>query len=117
MRVDGREVGVSGSLLQPMPRRTNDILRLVLATVLLALIITSSLITRPRWVAQDIWVGLAVVAAVIALNASRLYLMSLSVDGFVYWHEGAGAQIFAWATTLSVLAISLFGALRVGRAP
>ena len=38
MRVDGREIGVSGSLLQPMPRRTNDILRLILATVLLALI-------------------------------------------------------------------------------
>jgi hypothetical protein len=74
-------------------------------------------LARPRWVARDIWVGLAVVAVVIALNASRLYLMSLSVDGFVYWHEGAGAQIFAWATTLSVLAISLFGALRVGRAP
>ena len=53
MRVDGREIGVSGSLLQPMPRRTNDILRLVVATVLLALIITSSLITRPRWVALE----------------------------------------------------------------
>ena len=53
MRVDGREIGVSGSLLQRMPRRTNDILRLVLATVLLALIITSSLITRPRWVALE----------------------------------------------------------------
>ncbi len=53
MRVDGREIGVSGSLLQPMPRRTNDILRLILATVLLALIITSSLITRPRWVALE----------------------------------------------------------------
>ncbi|BBZ37449.1 lysylphosphatidylglycerol synthase transmembrane domain-containing protein [Mycobacterium conspicuum] len=53
MRVDGREIGVSGSLLQPLPRRTNDILRLILATVLLALIITSSLITRPRWVALE----------------------------------------------------------------
>ena len=29
MRVDGREVAVSGSLLQPITRRTNDILRLV----------------------------------------------------------------------------------------
>ena len=31
MRVDGREITVSGSLLQPLTRRTNDILRLVLA--------------------------------------------------------------------------------------
>jgi uncharacterized protein (TIRG00374 family) len=53
MRVDGREIGVTGSLLQPLARRTNDILRLVLATVLLALVITSSLITRPRWVALE----------------------------------------------------------------
>ncbi len=30
MRVDGREITVSGSLLQPLTRRTNDILRLVL---------------------------------------------------------------------------------------
>ena len=28
MRVDGREISVSGSLLQPLTRRTNDILRL-----------------------------------------------------------------------------------------
>ena len=79
--------------------------------------VTLTKLARPRWVARDIWVGLAIVAVVIALNASRLYLMSLSVDGFVYWHESTGAQIFAWATTLSVLAISLFGALRVGRTP
>ena len=31
MRVDGRDIAVSGSLLQPLTRRTNDILRLVLA--------------------------------------------------------------------------------------
>ena len=36
MRVDGREVTVSGNLLQPLIRRTNDIFRLVLATVFLA---------------------------------------------------------------------------------
>ena len=53
MRVDGREIGVTGSLLQPLTRRTNDILRLILAAVLLALVITSSLITRPRWVALE----------------------------------------------------------------
>jgi uncharacterized membrane protein YbhN (UPF0104 family) len=50
MRVDGREISVSGSLLQPVTRRTNDILRLILATVFLAGVITSSVITRPRWI-------------------------------------------------------------------
>ena len=53
MRVDGREVAVSGSLLQPLARRTNDILRLVVATVLLAAVVTSSLITRNDWVALE----------------------------------------------------------------
>src|ERR1700733_14270546 len=50
MRVDGREISVSGSLLQPVNRRTNDILRLILATAFLASVITGSLITRPRWI-------------------------------------------------------------------
>ena len=52
MRVDGRDITVSGSLLQPLTRRTNDIIRLVLAAAVLAAVITSSLITRRagwRW--------------------------------------------------------------------
>jgi hypothetical protein len=53
MRVDGRDITVSGSLLQPLTRRTNDIIRLVLATVFLAAVITSSLITRSRWIALE----------------------------------------------------------------
>src|SRR5258705_12593909 len=53
MRVDGRDITVSGSLLQPLARRTNDILRLVFATVFLAAVITSSLITRNDWVALE----------------------------------------------------------------
>jgi len=53
MRVDGRDIAVSGSLLQPLTRRTNDIVRLALATVLLATVVTSSLITRNEWVALE----------------------------------------------------------------
>ncbi len=53
MRVDGRDISVSGSLLQPLTRRTNDILRLGLAAVFLVAVITSSVITRPRWVALE----------------------------------------------------------------
>jgi uncharacterized protein (TIRG00374 family) len=50
MRVDGRDITVSGSLLQPLTRRINDILRLAFAAVFLAAVITSSLITRYEWV-------------------------------------------------------------------
>src|SRR3954453_8413959 len=53
MRVDGRDITVSGSLLQPLTRRTNDILRLVLGAVFVAAVITSSLITRYEWVALE----------------------------------------------------------------
>ena len=51
MRVDGRDISVSGNLLQPLTRRTNDILRLVASAVFLAIVIAGSLITRPQWVA------------------------------------------------------------------
>lgn len=53
MRVDGRDIPVSGSLLQPLTRRTNDILRLVLASLFLALVITGSVVTRPQWIALE----------------------------------------------------------------
>src|SRR6185312_14447791 len=53
MRVDGRDITVSGSLLQPLTRRTNDILRLVLAALFLVLVITGSVITRPQWIALE----------------------------------------------------------------
>lgn len=53
MRVDGREIAVSGSLLQPLTRRTTEIFRLALAAVFLAIVITSSLITRSDWVGLE----------------------------------------------------------------
>lgn len=53
IRVDGREVAVSGRLLAPWNRRTNDILRLVFATAFLAVVITSSVITRRDWVGLE----------------------------------------------------------------
>ncbi|OBK78481.1 lysylphosphatidylglycerol synthase transmembrane domain-containing protein [Mycobacterium sp. 1274761.0] len=53
MRVDGRDISVSGSLLQPLTRRTSDILRLLLAAIFLAVVIASSLITRYDWVSLE----------------------------------------------------------------
>ena len=53
MRVDGRYISVSGDLLQPLTRRTNDIIRLVASVVFFAIVIAGSLITRPQWVALE----------------------------------------------------------------
>lgn len=53
MRVDGRDITVSGRLLQPLTRRINDIMRLGIAGAFLAFVITSSLITRNEWVALE----------------------------------------------------------------
>lgn len=53
MRVDGRDITVSGNLLQPLTRRTNDIVRLGLAAAFLVIVVTSSLITRNDWVGLE----------------------------------------------------------------
>ncbi|QCQ89916.1 lysylphosphatidylglycerol synthase transmembrane domain-containing protein [Rhodococcus sp. SGAir0479] len=53
MKVDGREIPVAGSLLQPLTRRTSDILRVVFALVLLGAVIAGSVITRSEWDALE----------------------------------------------------------------
>lgn len=53
MRVDGREIPVSGSLLPPLARRTSDILRVVFALALLGAVIAGSVITRSEWDALE----------------------------------------------------------------
>ncbi|MET4047536.1 hypothetical protein BJD99_20035 [Rhodococcus sp. 1163] len=53
MRVDGRDIPVTGSLLQPLVRRTSDIMRVVLALLLLSTVIAGSLITRNQWDALE----------------------------------------------------------------
>ncbi|OZD67384.1 TIGR00374 family protein [Rhodococcus sp. 06-1059B-a] len=57
MRVDGRDIPVTGSLLQPLVRRTSDILRVVLSVLLLATVIAGSLITRNQWDALEMSVS------------------------------------------------------------
>lgn len=53
MRVDGRDIPVTGSLLQPLVRRTSDILRVVIALTLLGAVIAGSVITRSEWDALE----------------------------------------------------------------
>jgi uncharacterized protein (TIRG00374 family) len=73
MRVDGRDVAVSGDLLQPLVRRTNDIFRLVLAALFLAVVITSSLITRRDWVALERSIS-RIVALLTPTQSNLVYL-------------------------------------------
>jgi uncharacterized membrane protein YbhN (UPF0104 family) len=73
MRVDGRDVTVSGDLLQPLIRRTNDIFRLALATTFLAVVITSSLITRRDWVALERSIS-GIVALLTPTQSNLVYL-------------------------------------------
>jgi glycosyltransferase 2 family protein len=73
MRVDGRDVTVSGDLLQPLARRTNDIFRLALATVFLAAVITSSLITRRDWVSLERSIS-GIVALLTPTQSNLVYL-------------------------------------------
>jgi len=74
MRVDGRDITVSGSLLQPLTRRTNDILRLAAATLLLAAVITSSLVTRGEWVALERSIS-GIVAVLTPTQSNLVYLV------------------------------------------
>ncbi|WP_028475861.1 lysylphosphatidylglycerol synthase transmembrane domain-containing protein [Nocardia sp. CNY236] len=53
MRVDGREIPITGSLLQPRIRRTSDIVRVVLAALWVAVVVAASLVTRPEWLALE----------------------------------------------------------------
>ena len=73
MRVDGRDVTVSGDLLQPLTRRTNDIIRVALAALFLAVVITSSLITRNEWVALEQSIS-EIVAVLTPTQANLVYL-------------------------------------------
>ena len=74
MRVDGRDIAVSGRLLQPLTRRTNDIFRVVLAALFLAVVITSSLITRNEWDALERSVS-EIVAVLTPTQANLVYLI------------------------------------------
>ncbi|MFF0818478.1 lysylphosphatidylglycerol synthase domain-containing protein [Rhodococcus sp. NPDC003318] len=49
MKVDGREIPVHGSLLQPLRRRTSDQLRVALSGLCVVAVIVVSYVTRGRW--------------------------------------------------------------------
>lgn len=49
MRVDGREIPVHGSLLQPLRRRVGDQLRVAASGLVVAAVVVVSYLTRGRW--------------------------------------------------------------------
>jgi glycosyltransferase 2 family protein len=117
MRVDGREIAVSGNLLQPLIRRTNDIFRLVLATVFLTVIVTSSLITRYEWVALE--KSISRIVGVLTPTQSNLVYLAYGVAililpfmiliGLIAGQQWKLLGAYAAAGAIAILALSITG--------
>jgi hypothetical protein len=65
---------------------------------------------RPTFIKSDLLFGAAACLAMIALNATRIYIMSISFEKYDYWHNGFGAEIFAVTSTAIIAAICVRGA-------
>ncbi len=78
--------------------------------------VTVSRFRGQRWQGRDLMIGGVAGATMIVLNIARLSLMAWDVDLFDYWHDGAGAEIFAIGAALAILLISLCGARPARRA-
>ena len=117
MHVDGREVTVSGNLLQPLTRRTNDILRVALSGALLATVITSSLVTRTRWdeleksVSRIVGVLTPTQSDVVYLvyGLAVLALPFMILFGLILARQWRLLIPYAAAALISVLALSITG--------
>jgi uncharacterized protein (TIRG00374 family) len=117
MHVDGHEVRISGSLLQPLTRRTNDILRVVLSGALLAIVITSSLVTRTRW--DELEKSISRIVGVLTPTQSDvvylvyglavLALPFMILIGLVLARQWRLLVPYAAAAFLAVLALSITG--------
>jgi Transmembrane exosortase (Exosortase_EpsH) len=72
---------------------------------------------RTEWVRGDIATVAVAAAVMILINAARICMFAWSNEYYLFWHNGAGAQILAIAETLIVLAIAWWGAAPPRRAP
>jgi uncharacterized protein (TIRG00374 family) len=117
MRVDGRDITVSGSLLQPLTRRTNDIIRLALAATFLVVVIVSFLITRTRWV--DLEKSISQIVGVLSPNQSDLVYLAYGIAilalpfmiliGLIISRQWKLLGAYAAAGVLAVLPLSITG--------
>src|SRR5947209_11727613 len=118
MQVDGREVRVSGSLLQPLTRRTNDVLRVALSGALLAAVITSSLVTRTRWDGLEMSIS-RIIGVLTPTQSNVVYLVYglavlalpfMILFGLILARQWRLLIPYAAAALISVLALSITGA-------
>jgi uncharacterized membrane protein YbhN (UPF0104 family) len=117
MRVDGRDITVAGSLLQPLTRRTNDIVRLALATLFLAIVITSSLITRNDWVGLE--KSVSRIVGVLTPTQSNLVYLAYGIAilalpfmilvGLIAARQWKLLGAYAAAGSIAVLSLSITG--------
>ncbi|MGB3481915.1 MAG: lysylphosphatidylglycerol synthase transmembrane domain-containing protein [Mycobacterium sp.] len=117
MRVDGREIAISGSLLQPLTRRTNDIIRFAVAAAFLIFVVTSSLITRNEWEALE--KSISEIVGVLTPTQSNLVYLAYGVAilalpfiillGLVVGREWKLLGAYAAAGVMALLALSITG--------
>ena len=117
MRVDGRDIAVSGSLLQPLTRRTNDIVRLLLAAVFLAVVVTSSLITRNEWEALEKSIS-EIVGVLSPTQSNTVYLVYgvailalpfMILIGLIVERQWKLLGAYAAAGIIAILSLSITG--------
>ena len=117
MRVDGRDITVSGSLLQPLTRRINDLIRLGLAAVFLAVVITSSLVTRNEWDALEKSIS-RIVGVLTPTQSNAVYLVyGISIMalpfailiGLIVGRQWRLLGAYAAAAMISFLSLSITG--------
>src|ERR1700712_3983568 len=117
MRVDGREGAVTGNLLQPLLRRTNDIVRFAFAAVFLVTVVTSSLITRNDWVALERSIS-DIVGVLTPTQSNLVYLLYgvailalpfVILIGLIAARQWKLLGAYGAAGLLAVLALSISG--------
>ncbi len=117
MRVDGREITVTGDLLQPLTRRTNEIVRVCLAGLFLAIVIFSSLITRSDWVGLEKSIS-RIVGVLTPAQSNAVYLVYgvlivalpfVILIGLIAGRQWKLLGAYGAAGLISVLALSITG--------
>lgn len=78
--------------------------------------VTVSRLRHQTWRRGDLLVACTIGAAMIACNVAELCLMSWGPNLYEYWHDGAGAGIFAAGASAMVLGLSLYGSRPAVRA-